>query len=68
MNDDRPAEGPGTHSSTQPGDPAVPSPNPASASVADGVDEKLETVDGCGLEAVDETPDEDLPITEGGVA
>ena len=32
---------------------------------ASGAD--VETMDGCALEVVDETPDEDLPITEGGV-
>ena len=27
----------------------------------------LETIDGCDVDIIDETPDEDLPITEGGV-
>lgn len=30
-------------------------------------DDSVETMDGCGLEVVDETPDEALPISEGGV-
>jgi hypothetical protein len=34
---------------------------------AAGSDANVETIDGCGLEVVDHTPDEALPITEGGV-
>jgi hypothetical protein len=30
--------------------------------------ENVETIDGCDVDIVDETPDEDLPMTEGGVA
>lgn len=33
-----------------------------------GEDESVETIDGCDVDIIDETPDEDLPITEGGVA
>jgi hypothetical protein len=36
----------------------------AKNTVADNVDD----IDGCSVDIVDETPDEDLPITEGGVA
>ncbi|MFN2491265.1 MAG: IPT/TIG domain-containing protein [Pyrinomonadaceae bacterium] len=32
------------------------------------IGENVETIDGCDVDIVDETPDEDLPITEGGVA
>ena len=35
---------------------------------AAGVNENVETIDGCDVDIVDATPDEDLPITEGGVA
>ena len=31
-------------------------------------DEDVDAIDGCDVEIVDETPDEELPPTEGGVA
>ncbi len=40
---------------------------PAGGIDAAAADAVVETLDGCGLEVVDETPDEELPITEGGV-
>jgi hypothetical protein len=44
----------------------------ANAGVATGVAagvvaDEAETIDGCDVDIIDETPDEDLPITEGGV-
>lgn len=31
-------------------------------------DEDVDAIDGCDVEIVDETPDEELPPTEGGIA
>jgi hypothetical protein len=40
----------------------------ASSAVLPGVvADEAETIDGCDVDIIDETPDEDLPITEGGV-
>jgi hypothetical protein len=33
-----------------------------------GADDSIETLDGCNVEIIDETPDEELPPTEGGIA
>jgi hypothetical protein len=33
-----------------------------------GVNVEADTIDGCNVDFIDETPDEDLPLTEGGVA
>jgi IPT/TIG domain len=40
----------------------------ATGAAATGEEQDIEAVDGCDVDIVDETPDEDLPMAEGGVA
>ncbi|MFN2499833.1 MAG: hypothetical protein ABR557_12170 [Pyrinomonadaceae bacterium] len=49
-------------------EPKVPYKGPSLNQRALLSDEDLESIDGCALEIVDETLDEELPPTEGGVA